>query len=212
MISLHDCPLHTLHNVKIKKEVKYLGIVISKDKIITENMNIGNSIDKCKPILNRWLQRDITIFGRVLLSKMDSLSRLVYPACSLPISARMIKSINTINFKFIWKNKCQYIRKDDMVKLYEEGGVNAIDFEVMNGVLKLKWLKAFVSDVHSFWAIIPNMIFQKLGGIDFILRCDFHCTSLPVKLSTFHQQALLYWKLIYKHNFTPHLSGTIDMY
>ncbi len=43
-----------------------------------------------------------------------------------------------------------------------------------------------------------------MGGIDFLLRCDFECSSLPVKLSAFHQQVLLYWKLIYSHNFTPH--------
>lgn len=43
-----------------------------------------------------------------------------------------------------------------------------------------------------------------MGGIDFLLRCDFECSSLPIKLSAFHQQVLLYWKLIYNHNFTPH--------
>ncbi|XP_049904321.1 uncharacterized protein LOC126392755 isoform X1 [Epinephelus moara] len=40
--------------------------------------------------------------------------------------------------------------------------------------------------------------------MDFLLRCDFCITKLPVKLSKFHQQVLLYWKLIYSHNFTPH--------
>ena len=56
----------------------------------------------------------------------------------------------------------------------------------------------------SFWFIVPNMIFKKMGGMDFLLRCDFECSSLAIKLSAFHQQALLYWKLIYNHNFTPH--------
>lgn len=169
-----------------------------------ENKNVWNNIDKCKSILNRWLQRDLTIFGRVILSEMDSLSRLIYPAFSLPISTRMIKAINKMNFKFIWRNKCQYIRKDDMIKKYEDGGVNAIDFDIMNGVLKLKWLKSFICNNHSFWFIVPSAIFKKLGGINFLLRCDFECNSLPVKLSDFHQQVLLYWKLLFKHNFTPH--------
>ena len=202
ILTLHDCHLQSLYNMKIKQEVKYLGIVISKDNTTTEKMNIWNNVDKCKSILNRWLQRDISIFGRVLLSKMDSLSRLIYPAFSLPISTRMIKTINTVNFKFIWRNRCQYIRKNDMVKNYDDGGLNVIDFDIMNGVLKLKWLKSFLTNRHSFWFIVPNMIFKKMGGIDFLLR--FECSSLPLKLSTFHQQVLLYWKLIYSHNFTPH--------
>lgn len=163
IMALHDYHSHSLYNIKIKKEVKYLGIIISKDKATTENMNVCNNVDKCKSILNRWLQRDVSIFGRVLLSKMDSLSRLIYPAFSLPISSRMIKKINTVNFKFIWRNRCQYIRKIDLVKNYEDGGLNAIDFDIMNGVLKLKWLKSYLTNRNSFWFTVPNMIFKKNG-------------------------------------------------
>ena len=208
ILTLHDCHLQSLYNIKIKEEVKYLGIIISKEKTATENMNICNNLDKCKSILDRWLQRDISIFGRVLLSKMDSLSRLIYPAFSLPISARMIKKINTVNFKFIWRNRCQYIRKSYMVKSYEDGGLNVIDFDIMNGVLKLKWLKSFLTNRDSFWFIVPNMIFKEMGGIDFLLRCDFECSSLPVKLSAFHQQVL--WKLTIILHHIIHQFGIID--
>lgn len=91
-----------------------------------------------------------------------------------------------------------------MIKSVEEGGLNAIDFLVMNGALKLKWLKSFISHKSSFWFTIPDAIFQNLGGIEFLLRCDYDLCKLPTKLSDFHQQVLLYWNLIYKHNFTPH--------
>lgn len=37
-----------------------------------------------------------------------------------------------------------------------------------------------------------------------MLKCDFNIQKLPVKLSLFHQQVLLYWNLLYNHNFTPH--------
>ncbi len=43
-----------------------------------------------------------------------------------------------------------------------------------------------------------------IGGINFILGCDFLVQKLPVKLSLFHSQTLLYWRMLYKHNFTPH--------
>lgn len=204
ILTLHEHPLQPIYNIKVKKEAKYLGIVISKDDTVSEQKNIWVNIDKCKSILNRWSQRDLSIFGRILLTKMDSLSRLIYPAFSLPLKDKMIKQINSINFNFIWKNKCHYIRKDDMVKSYEEGGGNVIDFDTMNGVLKVKWLKSYIQNKQSIWFIIPNLIFQKMGGIEFLLRCDFNNNRLPIKLSAFHQQVLLYWKLIYKHNFTPH--------
>lgn len=34
--------------------------------------------------------------------------------------------------------------------------------------------------------------------------CNYDIPKLPVKLSQFHQQILLAWTLIYKHNFSPH--------
>ena len=119
---------------------------------------------------------------------MDSLSRLIYPAFSLPISARMIKAINKVNLNFIWRNKCHYIRKNDTVKDYEEGGVNAIDFDIMNGVLKLKWLQSFLKNSDSFWFTVPHVVFQQMGGIDFLLHCDIECSPFPTKLFNFHSE------------------------
>lgn len=61
-----------------------------------------------------------------------------------------------------------------------------------------------IANENYFWFCIPRGLFRKLGGTDFLLRCDFTVSRLPIKLSFFHLQVLLYWKLLYNHNFTPH--------
>lgn len=66
---------------------------------------------------------------------------MIYPAYSLAISPKIIKEINILNLNFIWKNKHHYIKKGDLLKNDEDGGIKAIDFEIMNGVLKIKWLQ-----------------------------------------------------------------------
>lgn len=43
-----------------------------------------------------------------------------------------------------------------------------------------------------------------MGGMEFLLKCDFEIHKLPVKLSDFHKQALLFGKMVFKHNFSPH--------
>lgn len=139
ILALRNQQAHSISNIKIKTVVKYLGIVVTRNKELREKENIHKNITKCKTMLNSWLRRDITIFGRVLLLKMESLSRVIHPAFSLKVYDKMVQLINNVNFKFIWKNKCQYIRKADMVKNLEEGGLGAIDFSAMNGALKLKW-------------------------------------------------------------------------
>lgn len=75
---------------------------------------------------------------RVLLTEMESLSGASYPAFSLEISDTMIQQMNRLSFYFIWKKKSLAIRKAGTVKSIEDGGLNAADFAVMNGALKLK--------------------------------------------------------------------------
>ena len=125
---------------------------------------------------------------------MEGLSRLIYPAYSLNVPDHIIKIINQNNFHFIWKNRHHYIRKNDVMKSLEEGGLNAIDFDPMNGSLKLKWLQSFIKQYEHFWFNLPTKLFLDFGGVEFLLKCDFEMSKLPVKLSKFHQQVLHYWK------------------
>jgi len=205
IVTIQDHDMINMYNIPVKNEVRYLGIIISKDKKVRETSNIQNIIQKNRTILNSWLQRDLTVFGRILLTKMQSLSRLTYPAYSLDIPDKLIKKINEDNFNFIWKNKYNYINKSDTVKPAKEGELNAIDFDPMNGTIKLKWLQNFIIKCDNFWFDFPFKIFKMFGGIHFLLRCDFNISKLPINLSNFHQHVLQYWKLIYKHNFTPHM-------
>lgn len=204
LMSIHNCSQSSIYNIKVKMEVRYLGLWITKTESNCVKLNIENNINKCKQILNNWLQRDLTLFGRTLLTKMETLSRFIYPAYSLSIPPKIIKEINKLNFNFIWRNKHHYIKKGNTIKNFEDGGIKAIDFEIMNGVLKIKWLQSFMKSSHEIWFAVPSMVFSKVGGVEFLLRCDFDIPKLPIKLSAFHQQVLLNWKLAYKHNFSPH--------
>lgn len=191
-------------NIPLKSTVKYLGMQITKDQNDLEKLNIWDKVHKCSNFLNNWSQRDLSILGRILLTKTESISRLIYPAYSIGVPNSAIKSINQINFNFIWKRKTHYIRQGNLIKSYEEGGLQAIDFDSLNGTLKINWLRSFVKNPNNVCFFIPEIIFSKLGGINFLLTCDFNVKKLPIHLSSFHQQVLLYWRLIYKHNFSPH--------
>jgi len=83
-------------------------------------------IKKTKNILNNWLQRDLTLFGRVLLSKAEGLSRFVYPALSL--SDKTSKVINKTFLDFIWKNKPCKLKKDIISGKKIDGGLEMLDF------------------------------------------------------------------------------------
>ncbi len=44
--------------------------------------------------------RDLSINGRIILSKTEGLSRLLYPAISLEVPNNIIKEVDTIFFQF----------------------------------------------------------------------------------------------------------------
>lgn len=73
--------------------MKYRGVSVSKDHSYREIINIENILKKNKKreskiILNTWLQRDLSIFGRILLSKMEALAAQI---CRLQIVRIMLQ-------------------------------------------------------------------------------------------------------------------------
>jgi len=92
---------------------------------------------------------------------------------------------------------------------YDSGGLNFFDFTMLNSTFKINWIKRFLNNPASIWNFITNYIFSKIGGLNFILLCDYKIEKLPLPLSKFHKQMLLAWKLIYKHIFSP---GVYSLY
>ncbi|KAF3851853.1 hypothetical protein F7725_005208 [Dissostichus mawsoni] len=172
LLPIHSCDDSTIDSIRVVPEVKYLGITFSKNYIRREDLNICNRITDMKKSLSQ------------------GISKLIYPCHSCFVSSANIKKANSIIFHFLWKNKTHYIKKSQLVKEYEKGGIKALDFESMIGTIKIKWLKAFLSQPESMWFHIPKAIFKRLGGFDFLLKCD--C------------EILNYWKIVFSHNFSPH--------
>lgn len=115
LFAIHDTPLKDICNIPIKSEIKYLGVYLPKDQKQSQSLNVENKIKESKAKLYLWLQRDLSILGRIYLTKMERLSRCIYPAYSNAIPNKLIKSINQINLNFIWRNKPHYMKKLRMV-------------------------------------------------------------------------------------------------
>lgn len=126
----------------------------------------------------------------------------IHLAYSMSLPKTYIKAINQVNFNYIWKKGTHYIRERAMVREYEEGGFKAIDTDFINSTIKINWLRSFLKNENRVWFHIPNKILMKSGGIKLSLDVIMTLKKLPVKLSAFHE-LLLYWKMIFRHNFRP---------
>lgn len=204
ILSLHDCNNSVIENIPVKDSVKYLGIFVTKNVIARQHLNFTQRLKRTKSIFNVWLQRDLSILGRVLLSKAEGLSRFVYPSLSLFVNYSTATEGNRIFLDFIWKNKSHKLKKSVLSNSKADGGLEVLDFVDTVNTFKINWLKKCLKNPDSIWYFIPNYIFNKIGGLSFLLKCNFLPSRLPLKLSKFHQQALLAWKLAFVHNFSPH--------
>lgn len=204
LLPLKKCSDTNINNIPVKHTVKYLGIQITKDYKNRQQLNFTEKIVKTKSILNSWLQRDLSIFGRILLSKADGISHFVYPSLSLFINDKTIKQINKIFLDFIWKNKPHKLKKEVLTGCRANGGLDFLDFTDTINTFRISWIKRCISMCNSLWFFIPNHIFNQIGGLSFVLKCQIAPNRLPVVLSNFHQQCLLAWKLCFIHNFSPH--------
>ncbi len=144
--------------------------------------------------------RDLSLLGRILLSKAEGMSRSVY--VSMP--KNIVKDLDKILYDFIWKRKTHYVRKYILNNSKELGGLEVLNCTDLNEVFKIKWIIEYIKNKDIVWHIFPNFIFNSLGGMHFLLKCNFSVDKIPIKLASFHKQALLAWLLVYKHNFTPH--------
>ncbi len=61
----------------------------------------------------------------------------------------------------------------------EYGGLNFLDFSSLNNTL------GHFCVSNSICNFIPNYLFSKLGGLPFLLICNY---NIAINLSTFHKQ------------------------
>lgn len=204
LLAIKDCSENSYCDIPVKSEINYLGILLHKNQQNRCSLNFNPIMQRTQKKLNQWLVRDLSLRGRVLLTKAEGISRLTYAALALHVDNKVTKEVDKMLFNFIWRCKIHYIKKTVIMNSYENGGLNVLDFDSLNNTFKINWMAQFIRSPNSIWNVIPFHIFSKLGGIEFFLACNYGINKIPINLSNFHRQALLAWKLIYKHNFSPH--------
>ena len=67
------------------------------------------------------------------------------------------------------------------------------DVDIMIKALRLAWIPRLLNSVSLNWKSIPDYFFKKLGGLNFLLRCNYDPKYLDPKLPAFYKDILSFF-------------------
>ncbi len=95
------------------------------------------------------VMRDLSLLGRILLSKAEGISRSVYVSMSMEVTKNVVKDLDKILYDFIWKRKTHYLRKYILNNSEEFGGLEVLHFTDLNKVFKIKWIIEYIKNKET---------------------------------------------------------------
>ena len=160
-------------NIKFKEKLKILGIIFRNDLSASMNEeNWSKKIDRIKEIIAMWTKRNLSISGKLVVVKTFLISQLVYILQSLALPEKVLNTINSILFRFIWKKKntntraFEKVKRKTMCNSYDKGGITMINIVDLQNSFLMSWVTKVLScnEINKNNVdCIPLYLLSKLG-------------------------------------------------
>ena len=186
-----------------EKPIKYLGHFIFIDANIALETEWTSKLSKLQKILDNWKRRNLTIFGKVTVLKSLALSQIIHLIIVDSIPNIFLNKLNRLIYQFIWGSKIEKVKRCTLTKDYVDGGIKMIDIKKQMFSFRLKWLGQLLNENKGMWKEMAHFWFNKLGGINLLLHCDYNEEILKIvnekKIPVFYGEVLYAWMLIRSH-------------
>jgi hypothetical protein len=169
---------------------RYLGIYYHKNESIMEYKNYRHRLDKITNLLRMWLQRDLSLKGKITVLKTLALSLLIYPLSMLNAPKWVIDEIDKLFLRFLWGDKPRKVKRLTTELKIMDGGLNMINVDYMARALKATWIHKIFSENNNKWTTIPKLYFNKISFNE-ICQTRFDERYLPYNLPAFYRQCLI---------------------
>ena len=194
------CRKNDIYKIGVKsvKEVKILGIYFNSAKTASEiNKNWTTKIIKIKSIINGWEKRNLGLLGKVCVIKTFILSQFIYLMQCICIPDKVLREINTLMYRFLWrKQNCnkkafEKVKRVVVNSSYEKGGLEMIDVKSVQTSFLCQWLtKLSASDISEKWTCVPRECLHIFGEK---LEC-LNSTIGPSNFKGLNKIKSLFWK------------------
>ena len=107
------------------------------------DINYTMKLQEMKTILDCWIYRNLTVYGKITVVKSLVLSKVSHLALVLPnLSKRQIREIEKMIFHFIWGGKPDKVSCEHTKMAEHCGGLGMVDLESFWLSLKFSWLRS----------------------------------------------------------------------
>ena len=143
-----------------EEPIKCLGIYIGHNKTECENLNWEPKIKEIDKLFESWKTRKLTLIGKTQIINSLAISTFVYNFTLLIVPDNVIKKLNTLIFKFLWKK--EGVKRSVVINKRSNGGLNVIDIDSKIKSLKASWIPRLLK-TKSSWKNIPSEYIKNMG-------------------------------------------------
>ena len=122
------------------------------------------NILKIKYMLNSAKRRNLSLKGKIAFLKMYVLSKVVYITQVVLCPDSVLKELDEMMFNFLWGSSTAKVRRTNVIKEPQYGGLEMIDLKLHFTSILLRWIVRFVDDTQGKWKWLFRFWLEKLGG------------------------------------------------
>eukprot|EP00745_Piridium_sociabile_P036415 TRINITY_DN6533_c0_g2_i5.p1 TRINITY_DN6533_c0_g2~~TRINITY_DN6533_c0_g2_i5.p1 ORF type:complete len:740 (-),score=40.77 TRINITY_DN6533_c0_g2_i5:39-2090(-) len=192
------------YGLKWKQKIKVLGMFFSNHLSSSEiEENWVKRIDNIKRTVGLWHKRNLGYLGKICIINSFIIPQLVYVMKVICLPDKILRNVNTIIYRFLWKRKntnkkaFEKVRRKVLNSDYERGGLRMPDAKLLQQSFLLEWVgKLYHAKESDKWSFIPSAQFLMYGR-------GFACFKAKVTwqkfkrdeivVSTFWTEALKTW-------------------
>ena len=168
-----------------------LGIYFCHDLGKSQELNLSQSMEKCKKCLDTWSRRHLSLIGRITVIKSFALPKLLYAATNVPVSEPFITSVNDYFYNFLWEGKPDKIKRKTIEMEFDRGGLKMVNFKAMMKATKCMWVKRLLENKNATWTLYFQS-FLDMTITDFF-KCSFNKALEAGNLPLFYHQVCNAW-------------------
>ena len=192
-----DATLYTQKGIAwTSDEIKVLGVTVDHlCPVMNTTKNFAKVIDQSKATLNAWINRGLSLKGKVCVINTLVASLYVYKLMVLPsMPAEQWREINKLLEHFIWDGHKPKISLKKLQLDYKNGGLRLTDLKRREIAIKLTWPKILAND-QTMSALVYSFFKQDIGK--YIWECNLSpgdkSYAIDKEANVFWSELMGYW-------------------